>query len=239
MSRTECFLSYEHDDIERERYRTLLSSLSELRSLIKGRRVLDFGASYGLSLCALLEVGVDCVVGVEPDQQRVERGVRLLADMQIEARASLIHIADSRRLPFPDCTFDVVLANAVLEHIPQPRAQYICEIWRLTKRGGHLIVNETPNKYLPKDGHTTGLWFVPWMSKQLARWYAIWRSRWSSDRDWNSSGWRGLGYFELTRAISSFADESPRTHIRHYASRALGFSPQILDPYPTIVLRKL
>ncbi len=232
------FLSSEHDDTERERYKILLATLSELRSFIEGRRVLDFGASYGLSACALLETGASYVVGVEPDKQRVERGVCLLADLGLESRASLIQTSDTRSLPFCDGTFEVVLANAVLEHIPQPRDQYIHEMWRLVKRDGYLIINESPNKYLPKDIHTTGLWFVPWMSKGLASRYALWRGKWSNDRDWDSSGWRGLGYFELTSAISHFVDESPRTRLRHRLLGAVGFSPQILDPYPTFVLRK-
>ena len=239
MSQKASFISYEHDETERARYRTVLCTLSELRRFIEGRRVLDFGASYGLSLCALLETGARFVVGVEPDKQRVERGVCLLADLGLESRVSLIQISDTRGLPFCDGAFDTVLANAVLEHIPQPRAQYIREIWRLVKRGGYLIINETPNKYLPKDIHTTGLWFVPWVPRELACRYAIWRGKWSNDRDWGSSGWRGLGYFELTRAVSRFADESPKSRTRHKLLSALGFSPQILDPYPTFVLRKL
>jgi SAM-dependent methyltransferase len=239
MSDAARFISSELDDTDRERFTVLLSTLADLRSFIEGRRVLDFGASYGLSLCALLETGAGNVVGVEPDKERVERGLRLLAEMGIDARANLIHVADSRRLPFPDGVFDVVLANAVLEHIPPPRAEYIREMWRLVKRGGHLIVNETPNKYLPRDFHTTGLWLVPWMPQRLARQYAVWRGRWTEQRDWNSSGWHGLGYFELTHAISRFADESPRTRRRHHIFRAFGFSPQILDPYPTFVLHRL
>lgn len=233
------FLSQEQDNTERERYRILLSTLADLRSFIEGQRVLDFGASYGLSICALLETRASYVVGVEPDKERVERGIRLLGEMGIGARANLIYVADSCRLPFLDGIFDVVLANAVLEHIPQPRERYIWEIWRLIKRGGHLIVNETPNKYIPKDFHTTGLWLVPWIPKQMACRYAIWRGRWTEQRVWDSSGWHGLGYFELTRAISHFVDESPRTRRRHRILSALGFSPQILDPYPTFVLRKL
>jgi SAM-dependent methyltransferase len=239
VSVRERFFAYERDHTERERFKTLLSTLSEIRAFIEGRRVLDFGASYGLSICALLETGANNVIGVEPDKRRVERGVHLLAEMGITGSALLVHTPDTRRLPFGDEAFDLVIANAVLEHIPQPRDLHVRELWRVVVPGGYMIVNETPNKYLAKDIHTTGLWFVPWMSKRLARRYAILRGRWSEDGDWSSSGWRGMGYFELVRAISRFVDESPRNRVRHNVLRALGFPPQILDPYPTLVLRKL
>jgi ubiquinone/menaquinone biosynthesis C-methylase UbiE len=234
------FAAYlEHDRVDRERYVTLLRTLSELRGFIAGRYVLDFGASYGLSICALLEVGASKVVGVEPDAERVERGAKILRELEIEGRSSLLHAPKTSSLAFGDEEFDVVIANAVLEHIPQPRREHIKEMWRLVRRGGHLIVNETPNKYLPLDFHTTHLWLIPWMPKEMARRYSTWRRRWQLGRDWESSGWRGIGYFELAGPLSRFADESPRTRWRHRALGRFGLPPQILDPYPTVVLRKL
>jgi ubiquinone/menaquinone biosynthesis C-methylase UbiE len=232
-------LSFESDATERERYATLVSTLSELTPMIEGRDVLDFGASYGLSLCALLEIGAKRVTGVETDHQRVKRGISLLEEMGISDHSSLTWLDDTGQLPFADETYDVVIANAVLEHIPQPRDRYVREMWRVLRPKGCLIVNETPNKYLPKDFHTTGLWFVPWMPNEVAREYAVWRRKWSEERDWESSGWRGMGYFELTSGLSHFSDESPQTRLRHRLFKFLGFSPQILDPYPTLVLRKL
>ncbi len=72
MSQAERFISYEPDDTERGRYISLLSTLCELRPFIESRRILDFGASYGLSICALLETGASYVVGVELDKLRLE-----------------------------------------------------------------------------------------------------------------------------------------------------------------------
>jgi hypothetical protein len=77
------------------------------------------------------------------------------------------------------------------------------------------------------------------MPKEFARAYAIRRGKWGEERERESSGWRGMGYFELISGLPRFVDESPRTRLRHRIFKFLGFSPQILDPYPTIVLRKL
>jgi ubiquinone/menaquinone biosynthesis C-methylase UbiE len=77
----------------------------------------------------------------------------------------IMQIAYEPGLPFEDEEFDTVLPNAVLEHIPQPRDARIRDLWRVLKSGGVLIINETPNKYFPKETHTTGLWFNHWLPR--------------------------------------------------------------------------
>jgi ubiquinone/menaquinone biosynthesis C-methylase UbiE len=213
------------DAIQLQRYKTAVSVMSSLRQFFEGKYVLDFGASNGLSMSALLECGAASVVGVEPDLARVRRGKPTFGD-------SLLHVADTRRLPFSSDMFDVVLCNAVLEHIPQPRTEYFIEIWRVLKRKGFLIVNETPNKYIPVDYHTTHLAFVNWMPKALARGYSIARGRWDAEKDWEHSGWRGIGQRELFSNLPGHRDVSPKTRFRH---RIFG---QALDPYPTWVIQK-
>ncbi len=227
------------DPKETRRYLTLKQTLEPLRPLFQSRRVLDFGASHGPGICALLELGALEVVGVEPGELWVRHGEQILEAAGFGERAALLHVPDTRHLPFPDADFDVVLVNAVLEHIPQPRAEYIREIWRVLRPGGTLLVNETPNSYLPKDVHTTGLWFVPWLPSSVARRYAVRRGRFHADKDWSSSGWRGLGYFELTAALEPpFRLIPESTRWRHRFFTRVGLPASLLDPYPTWILRK-
>lgn len=212
--------------IEADRYANTVSTFTALRRFIEGRDVLDYGASDGLSMCALLECGARSVKGIEPELARVERGKALF-------NGSLLHVEDTRHIPFADGQFDVVTANAVVEHIPQPRADYLREMWRVLRTGGFLIINETPNKYLPLDYHTTGLWFLNWLPKSIALRYALARGKWNGTEDWEHSGWRGLGQRELFSALGPLRDVSPKCRLRHHV---IG---QILDPYPTWVLEKL
>ena len=51
---------------------------------------------------------------------------------------SELSVADVRRLPYPDDTFDVVVAVEVLEHIPDPEAG-LAEAMRVLKPGGYAI----------------------------------------------------------------------------------------------------
>lgn len=233
-------LGYIPTRVEQARYRTLEETLASLRGLFEGRRVLDFGASYALSVCALLELGAAEAVGVEPDAERVRLGRELLARTDHGSRATLYQVADTRRLPFAAGSFDVVLANAVFEHIPQPREAYLREVWRVLRRGGFLVVNETPNKYLPKDYHTTGLWGVPWLPSAVARRYALRRGRFRPDAHWASSGWRGVGFYEIARGLGGPYRLYPeRTRLRHRLLTRLGLPASLLDPYPTLIFQKL
>jgi SAM-dependent methyltransferase len=222
---------------ERRRYRTLMRTLAPFAPLVRGARVLDFGSAHGPSLCALLALGAARVVGVEPDPQRVEKGEKLIALAGLTERAEIRCERDTTHLPFPDGAFPLVLANAVLEHIPQPRDAWIRELWRLTAPGGHLIVNETPNKYLPRDVHTTGLLFVPWLPARLAERYAAARGRHPGE-EWSQCGWRGIGYFELVRPLSGYELVPERTRGRHRLLHRLGLPASLLDPYPTWVFRR-
>jgi SAM-dependent methyltransferase len=233
------FLEQVADRKEQERYRILCRTLEPLRALYEGKSVLDFGASHGPGICALLERGAAEVIGVEPGGAWVEGGLQLLRNAPFTRQASLLHIEDTRELPFPDARFDVVLVNAVMEHIPQPRTRHIREIWRVLKPSGHLIVNETPNKYLPKEVHTTGLWFIHWLPSAAAHRYAVWRKRFRAEADWQSSGWRGLGYYELVRALPRPYTLHPESsHTRHRVLTRVGLPASLLDPYPTWVLEK-
>jgi SAM-dependent methyltransferase len=225
-------------DIERRRYVALLDAFARLRPWCGGR-VLDFGASFAVSMLALREIGIEDVDGVEVQGSRVTLGRLMLREAGADPNR-LLHVPETQYLPYPSATFDTVLANAVLEHIPQPRAPYLKELWRVLKPGGHLIVTETPNPYLPFDYHTTHLWWVPWLPSRLARWYAIWRGRFRPDKAWAFSGWRGLGYYELVGALPrrSFDVVHEQSRLRHRLLRRLHLPASLLDPYPVWIVRK-
>ena len=225
--------------IDAQRYQTLKATLLPFQKLFAGERVLDFGSAFGLSACAMIALGAKSVVGVEPLADRVREGKKILREIGYADRVSLHHVADTRKLPFADGSFNVVIAIAVFEHIPQPRAEYIREVWRQVAPGGSLILSETPNKYIPWDFHTTKLPLVNWLPKRLAHAISLGLRRVSAKEDWDHSGWRGLGYYELLRNISR-----PRTIVhektrpRHTVFRALGLPAALLDPYPIYVIRK-
>jgi cyclopropane fatty-acyl-phospholipid synthase-like methyltransferase len=226
-------------ETERLRYETLLSNLVAWRHLFVGQRVLDFGASWGTSAIALARAGAGEVVGVEPDAARVDEGRERVAREGLSMRISLVHTADTQALNFSDGAFPFVLSNGVLEHIPQPRDRFVKELWRLVRRGGHLMVTETPNTYWPVDTHTTGLWFNHWLSRDAAYRRAVRNGRFDAARaDWATSGWRGMSYRELVRPIRDYRLIPDGTRLRHHVLSRVGLPASLIDPYPVWVLRK-
>lgn len=109
--------------------------------------VLDFGAGRGLwaseplpaysrQLRAFHE-RVARVVGIDVDE----------AVLQNAALAEAHVVAPGARIPYDDATFDVVLADHVLEHVSQSDAPTVAgEILRVLRPGGWLAAR-TPNKW--------------------------------------------------------------------------------------------
>ncbi|MEZ5228707.1 MAG: methyltransferase domain-containing protein [Acidimicrobiales bacterium] len=60
--------------------------------------------------------------------------------------------ADGRALPFPDASFDLVISNAVIEHVGQVRDQAIFVAEH--RRVGRAAVITTPNRHFPIEAHT-------------------------------------------------------------------------------------
>lgn len=234
------FASLDLDAVEQARYRDLRVALRPFSSLFEGKHVLDFGASYGLSAVVLIEFGASYVWGVEPEAWRVEKGMEFMSTLCIADRVRLSHIEDTRKVTAPDAAFGFILANAVLEHIPQPRTEYICELWRLLAPGGTLMVRETPNNYLPADFHTLHLPLTNWLPSSLAHRIGTFFGRFSPARlDWESSGWRGMGYYEFVGSIPGpYVMDHEITRPRHKILRAMGLPSGLLDPYPLYLARK-
>ena len=81
--------------------------------------------------------------------------------------------AETRRLPWADGVFDVVLAVGVVEHLPlrQRRAQ-VDEYYRVLAPGGHIAILDTPNRWFPLETHSVGLPLVQWLPPPIAYQYA-------------------------------------------------------------------
>lgn len=159
------------------------------------RSALDFGCGTGSSMVALVRAG--CVVtGIDPDEFSCELARRRLSEHRLEAEVLLV--PDTSSLPFESGSFDLVLANGVFEHIRiRERKTYFDEAWRVLRTGGILYLAETPNRLIPFDFHTTGLFLLPWLPAGAAKKYARFRGRIAEAMDIELSGYRGMTWREL------------------------------------------
>lgn len=120
---------------ERER-RTLAmlekSGITDLSPL----RILEIGCGTGSELlrCLLWGASRDRLIGVEALPERV-------AEARERLPGVTIHHADARELPFPDGSFDLVVALTLFSSLPDPAIQQrvASEAWRILVPGGRLL----------------------------------------------------------------------------------------------------
>ena len=80
---------------------------------------------------------------------------------------------ETRTLPYPDKSFDLVLVLGVVEHLPvHGRRQIVDEYYRVLAPGGHIAILDTPNRFFPLETHSVGLPLVQWLPAPLAFAYA-------------------------------------------------------------------
>jgi len=109
----------------------------------RGDSVLDLGCGGGRHAFEVLRRGAT-VIAVDHAADEVSGVVRMMGAMAAagevpEGASGSAVRADLLALPFPDASFDVVIASEVLEHIPDDRTA-MAEISRVLKPGGRLAV---------------------------------------------------------------------------------------------------
>lgn len=94
-----------------------------------GSRALDLGAGSGGNTALLADAGY---IALALEHHPVAAGLA-------KERGRTVVRADGHRLPFPDATFDLVLACDVLEHLAEDGLA-AAEVRRVLTPGGHLVV---------------------------------------------------------------------------------------------------
>ena len=98
----------------------------------------DLGFGPGVLTAFILEQEASWrAAGVDISKDCLHHAQRLLEKKEVLERSEL-SVADVRSLPYPDDTFDVVVAVEVLEHIPDPEAG-LAEAMRVLKPGGYAM----------------------------------------------------------------------------------------------------
>ena len=99
---------------------------------------LDLGAgtaqSPSNSPAALPELHI---TAIDAAASMIELARANIAAADLTAQIELL-LADAKRLPFADATYDVVISNSILHHIPDPQT-VVAEAIRVTASGGLLF----------------------------------------------------------------------------------------------------
>jgi SAM-dependent methyltransferase len=139
---------------------------------LKGKRVLDFGCGTGATTAALAYF-CEQVRAFDTDEESTNICRRRLKEHGLETRVSFSCADDIDEVKDSLGAFDLILINGVIEHIPLSkhglRRRIILSLFQLLKSGGYLYINDTPNRLLPFDFHSTQLWWIPW-TKPGSQW---------------------------------------------------------------------
>ena len=137
---------------------------------IKDKKVLDIGCGDGGISVAFALRGAD-IVGIDLDPDRIETSVLRAKDHRVDVK---FFIDNAEKMSLNDNSFDVVVCNALIEHVFNPE-KLAREIGRVLKTGGILFL-DTPSRYsvlqLISDTHY-GLFGISIMPRWLAAYYTV------------------------------------------------------------------
>jgi len=176
--------------------------------VLSHKKMLDFGCGAGASTLIFLRCGATNVTGVEVDATLLDIAKSRLNDFfQNGYQLEKIEYIDGKySMPFSDGEFDIVWAQAIMEHVlPNQRRVVLGELWRILGKKGLLIFLGTPNRLWIKEFHTSNLFFVNYLPLDIA----VFLARHCSPRvpvdqtkeELLSNGFRGCTYWEISRAL--------------------------------------
>jgi SAM-dependent methyltransferase len=142
----------------------------------RGLSVLEVGCSFGHMTEYLVEQPeVANLVTFDSDPDFVEIVRTKVAELglhKVREVRQLDNLA-TRRLPWADGAFDLVLVVGVVEHLPlRDRRAQVDEYYRVLATSGHIAILDTPNRWFPLETHSVGLPFVQWLPPRIAYRYA-------------------------------------------------------------------
>ncbi|MGH7354701.1 MAG: class I SAM-dependent methyltransferase [Candidatus Rokuibacteriota bacterium] len=144
---------------------------------LRGLSVLEVGCSFAHMTEYLVEQPeVAAVTTFDTDPAFVEIARAKVDELGLAKVREVRHLDNdaTRRLPWPDDAFDLVLAVGVVEHLPaRNRRAQVDEYYRVLAPGGHIAVLDTPNRFFPLETHSIGLPLVQWLPPWAAYRYAL------------------------------------------------------------------
>ncbi len=119
---------------------------------------LDLGAGAGIVSQMNFKGNFPRVCGIDPDE-------RVLTNPCLDEGK----VAFGENVPYPDESFDLIFADNVLEHLPEPEKVF-SEVYRILRPGG-VFLAKTPNKhhYMPLIARLTPHRFHEWVNKWRGR----------------------------------------------------------------------
>lgn len=135
---------------------------------LDGIDILDFGCGDGASTFILSRMFPNSeITGVELVPAALEIA-RKRAEFYQNPKVRFISSPSGDSLPEDLGQFGFVVMSAVFEHLlPNERPIIMRLLWSKVKNGGHLFLNQTPNRVFPVELHTTMLPLINYLPDKI------------------------------------------------------------------------
>ena len=205
------------------------------------KKVLEFGCNVGASSIVMAALGGN-VTGIDINESMIEIATANVERYNMRNNIEIKHVADTSNQPFENDSFDLILANSVLEYVkPSDLPTIIKELHRVLKPDGQLFICGTASRIAPKEIHS-GRWLINYLPSTF-------------DRLAGKNFQRGLNPFLLARSIDGYfthtlnsAWQKGRVAIHGNLStsmrmfeqiwRTVGISPGWASPHIELLLQK-
>jgi len=135
---------------------------------VNGKSIMELGCNVGGSSVILCALGAQ-VKAVDVDEKMVRIAKANLARHGMDEAAQAQHVPDTRTLPFADDSFDLILANSVLEYVDANHLDaLVAELHRVLRPGGSLFICGTASRIAPREVHS-GRWFINYIPRLVDR----------------------------------------------------------------------
>jgi N-methyltransferase StaMA len=135
-------VGYWHSD---EDQAPLLEAINQCTDVVVGKlglrpgeRLLDVGCGVAVPAIRLAQRTDADIVGLTNSKWQVREGNRRVREAGLPGQVRLEY-GDAADLPYPDASFDAVLALQSLQHA-QDRKQWLDEMFRVLRPGGRLVI---------------------------------------------------------------------------------------------------
>lgn len=175
----------------------------------KNKTLLDFGCGSGASASILGRSLKDPqIIGVELDSKLLEIAEMRKKYHSLEKKVLFIESKDPKTIPIKK-KVDFILLSAVYEHLlPKERENILKLCWQILEKNGIIFVNQTPNRWVFYENHTTNLFFVNYLPDKICYWISKkFSKRNLKDFSWNEllrMGIRGATEKEISNILSRF-----------------------------------
>lgn len=184
-----------------------------------GKRILDFGSGCGRIAIEFSRAGAQ-VFGVDINPQLIDiaKGEAKRLNSNVE-----FLLSDGFTLPFKGNFFDFSICLSVFEHLSNPVVS-LKEIIRVLRPKGKLWL-VFPNRLYPFEGHTL-LFFINYMPRSIANWYATFRKRATLD-DYSLHFYSYIGFVKVLKRhnlplkILSDLSYNPNNRLKNFIKRFL------------------